>query len=156
MAILYNQMGTPNPKYQIDVAEHHYIEDCSWLLKQISILDECLECACANFKLEQQIRCNAFPTLNGVPLQRGLSTALLPGESSLFRFGLPAWEPSGGDTYKRCSHRSASETHWFAISNQYVSLPNLRDFAPVSCLLEQPLLAGDECLFIFQHVSNIP
>lgn len=68
MAILYNQMGTPNPKYQIDVAEHHYIEDCSWLLKQISILDECLECACANFKLEQQIRFELEKKLAGIQI----------------------------------------------------------------------------------------
>ncbi len=27
-------------------------------------------------------------------------------------------------TYKRCTHRSASEIHWFAMSEQCISLPN--------------------------------
>lgn len=66
MASLYNQMGTPNPAYQIDPVEHHYIEDCAWLLKQISILEECLQCACSNFELEQKIRFELEKKLEGV------------------------------------------------------------------------------------------
>lgn len=45
-----------------------------------------------------------------------------------------------------------SEERRLTMSNQYVSMPKLRGVSPTTCLLEQPLLVGDECLFKFRHV----
>jgi len=49
----YNYFEPDEQLYRLQL---HYVEDVSWLLRQIANLEQCLECACSNFELEQELR----------------------------------------------------------------------------------------------------